>query len=221
MHVIYCMCDSKLNEQVSPHNIGFCITTPLTSPPNSRRCCLIGSFWNSVIISCYCPPCLAPALHPHSLLPVNLFFPFPRPPPTTQRSLQFIIGKKGDGDECRGQESMKGREKRGGGTGSNRERKMIVCACVSGNSTPWQIQCRCHWSCLEGEGELISLVLWRCTHALHENSSSLIYLIHISLLASSSSSLVFRNVFFLFPFWGGIIFLQDKGHWFLVLCLLV
>lgn len=185
-HVIYCMCDSKPNEQVSPHNISFCITTtPFTSPPNSRRCCLIGSFWNSVIISCYCPPCLAPALHPHSLLPVNLFFPFPRPPPTTQRSLRFIIGKKGDGDECRGQESMKGREKRGVGTGSNRERKMIVCVCVSvGTQSPDRFSVGAI-DPVSGEGELISSVFWRCTHALHENSSSLIYLIHISLLASS------------------------------------
>lgn len=179
------MCDSKPNEQVSPHNISFCITTtPSTSPPNSRRCCLIRSFWNSMIISCYCPPCLAPALHPHSLLPVNLFFPFPVLPLQHSARFSLLLGRRGMGMNVEGKRAWKA-EKRGALVLGVTEKGKWLCVRVSvGTQSPDRFSVGAI-DPVSGEGELISSVFWRCTHALHENSSSLIYLIHISLLASS------------------------------------
>lgn len=103
------------------------------------RCFLI-----FVIISCCCPSCFAPAPPPSQ----SRFVSFPCPPPTSQRSLQFIIRKEtcegggwGWGERAREHE----RQGREGCWGVTEEGKWL-CACVSGNSTPWQIQCRCHWS---------------------------------------------------------------------------
>lgn len=97
----------------SRHIISACASkASLTSPPNSSgRRLLAHSSWDSLITSWCWRFRLAPALvspPPPPPLPLHLV-----PPPQGSARSGFIIGKEkeGGGDERRGQESMKGRER--------------------------------------------------------------------------------------------------------------
>lgn len=147
------------------------LSTQITwaSPPRSR---------DSVITSCSWPFCLAPALvsAPTPTLPLSLYpLSFPH---KAALAGGFIIGKekeKGDGDECGGQESMKGKREerereRGVGGGSNGREGKLLCVCVGGNSAspspPLTDPMSVPLIPSRAKGGLIFSLLWRC-NALH------------------------------------------------------
>lgn len=96
---------------------------------------------------------------------------------------------------CGWEERAREHERRGReGCRGVREKGKWLCARVSGSSTPWQIQCWCHWSCL----------MWRRVYLFSplETHTCTVWKFYqpyfIFFYSTSSSSLttvVFRNVF--------------------------
>ena len=121
--------------------------------------------------------------------PVELFsFPSPPTPPITafasvyyekETGKEEVSERGGWGWEERAREhERRGRE----GCRGVREKGKWLCACVSGSSAPWQIQCWCHWSCLMWRRVYLFSPLE--THTVWKFSLFFVFTPHLLLLLS-------------------------------------
>lgn len=198
MHVIYCMYDSRVNERFLPHNSGICITTSHSSSPYLHGCCCVAALW----ILWLSIVAVRLVLHLAPPFPVELFS-FPSPPPPPIPAFASVYYEKETGEEEaseRGgwgwEERAREHERRGReGCRGVREKGKWLCACVSGSSAPWQIQCWCHWSCLMwGRVYLFSpLETHACT--VWKFYQPYFFFFYSTSSSSSLTTVVFRNVF--------------------------
>lgn len=216
MHVIYCMYDSRVNERFLPHNSGICITTSHSSSPYLHGCCCVAALW----ILWLSIVAVRLVLHLAPPFPVELFS-FPSPPPPPIPAFASVYYEKETGEEEaseRGgwgwEERAREHERRGReGCRGVREKGKWLCACVSGSSAPWQIQCWCHWSCLMwGRVYLFSpLETHTCTVWKFYQPYFFFFLLHFFFLFFNNCGV--QECFHVgtFPLRGGIIFPKIKA----------
>ena len=214
MHVIYCMYDSRVNERFLPHNSGICTTTSRSSSPYLHGFCCVCALWILwlSIVAVHLVLHLAPPTLPCRVI----FFSLSSNPPITafasvyyekETGKEEVSERGGWGWEERAREhERRGRE----GCRGVREKGKWLCACVSGSSAPWQIQCWCHWSCLMWRRVYLFSPLE--THTVWKFSLFL-FLLHIFFFFFLFNNCGVQECFHVgtFPFKGGIIFPQIKA----------